>query len=117
MTPNKMTRAKQTSRRTAAARKPSAQKTSTRKTSTRKASTRNISTRKASPRPTSAGAAAPHEVEAQLTAIERGAGEGEIDLGRGIGLHVSSLGKLYFPEAGVTKGALMRYYTRLSPVL
>jgi bifunctional non-homologous end joining protein LigD len=60
---------------------------------------------------------APADVEAQLTAIERGKGEGELDLGRGVTLHVSSLGKVYFPEAGVTKGALMRYYTRVSPFL
>ena len=54
-------------------------------------------------------------VEAQLSALERGDGEGELDLGRGISLHVSSLGKPYFP--GITKGALMRYYTRVSPLL
>src|SRR5258705_1393982 len=63
------------------------------------------------------GAVPPADVEAQLTAIERGSGEGELDLGRGVTLHVSSLGKVYFREAGVTKGALMRYYTRVSPVL
>jgi bifunctional non-homologous end joining protein LigD len=68
--------------------------------------------------PSRAGrAASPADVEAQLTAIERGSGEGELELGRGISLHVSSLGKMFFPEAGVTKGALMRYYTRVSPVL
>ena len=64
-----------------------------------------------------AKAVTPDDVEAQLTAIERGDGEGELDLGRGVSLHVSSLGKVYFPDAGVTKGALMRYYTRVSPVL
>lgn len=57
------------------------------------------------------------EVESQLTAIELGAGAGELDLGRGATLHVSSLGKVYFPDVGVTKGALMRYYTRIAPVL
>src|SRR5215208_6145467 len=62
-------------------------------------------------------AASPEAVEAQLTAIERGPGEGELELGGGVTLHVSSLGKVYFPGAGITKGALMRYYTRLSPVL
>ena len=63
------------------------------------------------------GAVPPADVEAQLTAIERGSGEGELDLGRGVTLHVSSLGKVYFREAGITKGALMRYYTRVSLVL
>jgi bifunctional non-homologous end joining protein LigD len=57
------------------------------------------------------------EVEAQLAAIERGAGAGELDLGRGVALHVSSLDKVYFPDLRITKGALMRYYTRVSPVL
>jgi bifunctional non-homologous end joining protein LigD len=59
----------------------------------------------------------PVDVEAQLAAIERGSGEGEVELGGGVAVHVSSLKKLYFPEAGVTKGDLMRYYTRVSPVL
>jgi bifunctional non-homologous end joining protein LigD len=57
------------------------------------------------------------DVESQLEAIERGTGEGELELGRGVTLRVSSLDKVYFPEAGVTKGALMRYYARVSPVL
>lgn len=64
-----------------------------------------------------AKAATPDDVETQLAAIERGDGEGELELGRGVTLHVSSLGKMYFSDAGVTKGALMRYYTRVSPVL
>ncbi|MFL5605182.1 MAG: non-homologous end-joining DNA ligase [Gemmatimonadaceae bacterium] len=59
----------------------------------------------------------PAEVEAQLAAIERGSGKGDLDLGSGVTLPVSSLDKVYFPEAGVTKGALMRYYARVSPYL
>ena len=50
------------------------------------------------------------DVESQLQQIERNGGSGEIDVGRGGTLHVTSLGKPYF-ENGVTKGALMRYYT------
>jgi bifunctional non-homologous end joining protein LigD len=56
-------------------------------------------------------------VEAQLRAIERDGGEGELSFGRGQTLHVSSLGKLFFPKADVTKGDLMRYYTRVGPML
>jgi bifunctional non-homologous end joining protein LigD len=56
-------------------------------------------------------------VEAQLESIERGGGDGDVELGRGVTLHVSSLGKVYFPDAGVTKGALMRYYASVAPVL
>ena len=57
------------------------------------------------------------DVEAQLRAIERDGGEGDLSFGRGQTLHVSSLGKSFFPKAGVTKGDLMRYYTRVGPML
>ena len=57
------------------------------------------------------------DVESQLRALERGADEGEIVLGREQRLHVSSLSKPYFPEAKITKGGLMRYYTRVAPLL
>lgn len=56
-------------------------------------------------------------VEAQLEAIERDGGDGDVMFGRGVRLHVSSLDKVYFPDAGVTKGALMRYYAQVAPVL
>ena len=56
-------------------------------------------------------------VDAQLRALERGDGEGEIRFGRGAPLRVSSLSKPFFPKAGLTKGALMRYYTRVAPYL
>jgi bifunctional non-homologous end joining protein LigD len=56
-------------------------------------------------------------VEVQLRAIERGDGDGELTFGDGKTLHVSSLGKPFFPQAGVTKGGLMRYYTRVAPYL
>ena len=57
------------------------------------------------------------DVEKQLRAIERDGGEGELSFGRGETLHVSSLGKMFFPEAGLTKGDLMRYYARVAPML
>lgn len=56
----------------------------------------------------------PPDVESQLMAIEQGEGDGEVELGRGARLHVSSLGREIFPEVGITKGAVMRYYTRMS---
>src|SRR3954467_8061117 len=59
----------------------------------------------------------PAKVEAQLRAMERDGGEGTVDFGRGRKIHVSSLNKVYFPKAGVTKGALMRYYAHIWPVL
>lgn len=56
-------------------------------------------------------------VEAQLRALERGDGEGTLTFADGASLHVSSLSKPFFPEAGITKGGLMRYYTRVAPAL
>lgn len=52
----------------------------------------------------------------QLDRIEADGGDGELRIGRAR-LHVSSLGKVYFPESGFTKGALMRYYAAVSPFL
>ena len=56
-------------------------------------------------------------VEAQLRALERGDGEGELTFAGGATLHVSSLSKPFFPKPGITKGALMRYYTRVARYL
>jgi bifunctional non-homologous end joining protein LigD len=57
------------------------------------------------------------EVVSQLSAIEAGGGEGEVVFDRRTKLHVSSLGKKFFPEVGVTKGGLMRYYAAIWPAL
>ena len=54
------------------------------------------------------------DVESQLLAIEGGDGDGSIDLGGGKSLRVTSLKKAFFEENSVTKGAVMRYYTRIS---
>lgn len=67
--------------------------------------------------PSAAAVKAAALVEHQLRAIERGGGDGEVALGRGTVLKVSSLNKLFFPATGATKGSLMRYYTRISPYL
>ena len=56
-------------------------------------------------------------VIAQLRRIERDAGHGIVVLGSGQTLAVSNLDKPYFPREGITKGALMRYYARVSPAL
>jgi bifunctional non-homologous end joining protein LigD len=57
------------------------------------------------------------DVETQLRAIEREGGDGELSFGHGETLRVSSLGKMFFPDVGITKGDLMRYYTRVAPML
>ncbi|MDB4909612.1 MAG: ligase [Gemmatimonadetes bacterium] len=54
-------------------------------------------------------------VEQQLAAIERDGGNGDVQIKRGVSLHVSSLDKVYFPDDGYTKGDLMRYYARIAP--
>jgi bifunctional non-homologous end joining protein LigD len=40
-----------------------------------------------------------------------------VPLGRGASIDVSSLGKIYFPQDGITKGALMRYYATVAPLI
>lgn len=49
-------------------------------------------------------------VTAALTRIEEAGGDGTVPLGRGAALDVTSLGKVYFPDDGYTKGDVMRYY-------
>jgi bifunctional non-homologous end joining protein LigD len=53
----------------------------------------------------------------QLDDIQASGGDGALEFGRGKSLHVSSLDKLYFPDDGITKGDVMRYYAGVSPML
>ena len=55
-------------------------------------------------------------VVARLQSIEDEGGDGELRLGTKR-LQLSSLDKVYFPESGVTKGDVMRYYAAVSPFL
>jgi len=57
------------------------------------------------------------DVVAQLEALERGDGGGELRLPDGVTLDVTSLDKTYFPDEGYTKGDVMRFYVRLAPAL
>src|SRR6185437_12699606 len=66
-----------------------------------------------------AGAKSSADVEAiveQLEEIEERRGDGELALPTGA-LAVSNLEKVFFPDTGQTKGDLLRYYARISPVL
>lgn len=54
---------------------------------------------------------------AELQAIEDDSGDGTVQLAPGSSLKVSSLGKTLFPKPGVTKGEVMRYYTKVWPYL
>lgn len=49
-------------------------------------------------------------VVARLEEIEQTGGGGEVELGGGNALSVSSLDKLFFPRDRITKGDVMRYY-------
>jgi bifunctional non-homologous end joining protein LigD len=50
----------------------------------------------------------------QLEEIQRAKGDGTVEIARGVKLSVSSLGKIFFPAEGITKGDLMRYYSRVA---
>lgn len=52
----------------------------------------------------------------QLLELEKSGGRGTLELPDGE-LSVTSLDKLYFPKAGLTKGDLLRYYATVAPVL
>ncbi len=59
----------------------------------------------------------PAPVVAQLEAIEHDRGDGTLELGRGVSLAVSSLGKVFFPRDGITKGDVMRFYARVEDAI
>ena len=63
----------------------------------------------------SAGSSSP--VVAQLDAIEHDGGDGSLELARGATLSVSSLGKVFFPRDGITKGDVMRYYAQVEDAI
>ena len=57
------------------------------------------------------------DVEAQLEQLERAGRDGVVTVARGKSLHVSSLDKIFFEDAGITKGDVMRYYAHVAPIL
>ena len=96
----------------AAAKKVVAKKAMARKTSTKSAArSARVARSSKSGRDSTPGG----PVEQQLAAIERDGGDGTVEIKRGVSLHVSSLGKVYFPGDGYTKGDVMRYYARVAP--
>jgi bifunctional non-homologous end joining protein LigD len=86
---------------------------STRAAANKSRATAKRATRSSAPRVPGA----PADVIAELARIEAGEGDGRLAFGRGKALDVTSLGKVFFPEAGLTKGDLMRYYAEVSPYL
>src|SRR5947208_9759624 len=53
----------------------------------------------------------------QLDAIEHGGGDGTLEFGGRRALRVSSLDKPFFPDEGLTKGDVMRYYAAVADAL
>lgn len=51
-----------------------------------------------------------------MRALQDGAGKGTLRVGSAR-VDVTNLGKTFFPDAGYTKGDLMRYYAGMSPVI
>lgn len=56
-------------------------------------------------------------VVAQLAAIEESRKDGVVLLPDGATLPVTNLSKLYWPEPKLTKGALLRYYAEVAPLI
>jgi len=54
-------------------------------------------------------------IVAQLTELEKARKDGLIDLPGGDQLKVTNLAKLFWPKLKLTKGDLLRYYTRVAP--
>ena len=57
------------------------------------------------------------DVEEQLEQLEHEGQDGVVTFGRGRSLHLSSLDKVFFEDAGITKGDVMRYYAHVAPIL
>jgi bifunctional non-homologous end joining protein LigD len=79
-------------------------------------------------KPRGAGASAPSDakrpagsdlssVVSQLNALEDARRDGSLELPDGTALGVTNLAKLYWPAAKLTKGALLRYYAEVSPLI
>jgi len=56
-------------------------------------------------------------IEAEITALEHDEHDGVIQLARGIAIRITHPGRVLFPDAGVTKGEVVRYYVRVAPFL
>jgi bifunctional non-homologous end joining protein LigD len=78
--------------------------------STRPARSKRRQTRSRSIKATSS----PAGIIDQLKQIRDADGDGELTFGGGKTLAVSNLGKLYFPDDGITKGDVMAYYVAMS---
>ena len=53
----------------------------------------------------------------QLLALEKSKKDGDLALPNGDTLHVTNLAKVFWPELGITKGELLRYYVTVAPMI
>jgi bifunctional non-homologous end joining protein LigD len=107
---DRVTRSTRVRRAGAAASAKAPAKRAARKTPTRAAK------RAASAPPTDASLAS---LGAELDAAERDGRDARLTLGRGVGLTLSSLDKVWFPgrAGGYTKGDVFRHYVRVAPLI
>lgn len=62
-------------------------------------------------------ASAVRRIDAQLRELEDARLDGALRISRDVALQITHPHKVLFPESGVTKGELMRYYTRVAPLV
>lgn len=116
---------KRTAKKSAAGKKPTAarksapKKSAPKKSAAKKGAAKKAAVRKtpATKSPTKGVGAGADGVVQQLDALQAARGEGTLRPSSRTTLGVTSLGKVFFPETGQTKGDVMRYYARVAGVL
>jgi hypothetical protein len=72
---------------------------------------------KASKKAAAPSASALDSLVTRLHELEDARKDGDLDLPNGDRLRVTNLAKVFWPELGITKGELLRYYVQVSPYL
>ena len=111
--------AKKTSVGKPASKKAAAKRTPTKKSASRKSPRKQPASKKAAGRksPAKGASAGSAGVVQQIESLRAGSGAGTLRLSSRSTLDVTSLGKVFFPETGQTKGDIMRYYARVAGTL
>jgi bifunctional non-homologous end joining protein LigD len=78
---------------------------------------RSVTARKSAAKQSTRTSAKHRALLTQLTELERTGGDATVAIEKGVTLHLSSLDKVLFPKAGITKGDVMRYYVAMAPYL
>lgn len=89
---------------------------STRRATRSAASVERPARKRGNPRRTKLPSRTVHAIVDRIAAIETDNGNGTLTLPDGV-LELTNLGTVFFPKTGTTKGDLLRYYARVSPVL